>query len=296
MVDQSRYVNPTNINDIHSRDLVNNELLWDVGGQYQLPDGIHVNPKEAQNVYRFVPDTTECGPPPQYYIRSTTQALDPPVIGQVGAVVKETALCTQVSLQALYNLKMGELDQYATQVFDSAFQLNLDLGTKGTEWWVSNAEMDRSARASYNGTLANEIGERYDALQKLLVDTRQAGIDDTGGTNAEIGAWWAAYKAAKFPTDWWQKDIRVFLYRRSDLKLATENLNKTQWQELCRAESTFGWQARNAANRVFDDISAAYKAGDWTQLAAIDVAAASYNWPTHYQSPPEPRLGSTGPA
>lgn len=289
------YVNPANTTEHDRFDLSNKALA--TGGDdltpYNLPAGNPIyNPRAEHDVYQAILATYAY---PRNYYGTPTTAFEGTVKSDA-ARVRETAV--PVSMLTLYNIKVNELTLYAIQVFESAFSLTWN----AKNFWVLNDELSRDARGSYNGHLGVKVGD-------ILFDAVAAGIADPGGTNGEVAAFWNNIKARQQGADpWWLRDIKVFVYidnpgQPDDLKQVTDTANQNQWVAITAAEATFNWQVRNANDRVLQDINDAYGDGsgapggaEWNQLAGIDPSDdATYNWPKHYPSPPNPRLGTTGP-
>ena len=288
------YVDPADTSAISRTDLSGVPLCTkgDDRQGYNLPSGNPTyNPDHRVDVYEAILATYTF---PRGYYGTPTTAFEGNIKDDA-ARVRETAV--PVSMLTLYNIKVGELNQYAIQVFESAFSLTWN----AKNFWVLNDELSRDARSSYNGHLGAKAGD-------ILFDAVAAGIADPGGTNGEVAAFWNNIKARQQGSDpWWVRDIKVFVFiddpgQPDDLKQVTDTANQNQWVAITEAEATFNWQTRNANDRVLQDINDAYGDGsgvpggpEWNQLASIDVDAAQYNWPKHYASPPNPQLGTTGP-
>lgn len=200
--------------------------------------------------------------------------------------VTETRIFEPVTLDQLYEDKSQELRDYGERVYFSAFEHTVST----LSFWVPSTQIALHSRHSYNGFLTTRIAD-------ILTDSVQAGIDDGGGTNAEVAAFWNAIKATQtgpVPDQYWTRDIKVFLYDQVTLAQVRDTANQNQWSGLMASQATFGWQVRNADARVADDIDAAYAdgAGDFATLAAIDVADASYNWPPYYDGDLSARNGT----
>ena len=183
---------------------------------------------------------------------------------------------TQISLDDAYRRKIQELDAYHELVAISAFQHDV----ASLEFWVPNAMVADQSRDDYNGYLGTRGND-------ILFAAIQAGIDAGGGTNAEVAAFWNHLKTVQtgpVTGQYWSRDIKVFLYTRDDPPLrVVDSSNQTQWSGLITSAGTFSWQHRNARDRVYVDILAAYDAADWATLTGIDVSAPAYNWPPFYE-------------
>ena len=292
------WVNSADTSQIEDKDLNGRTLMWGTVAEpytFLLPTvGYSTNPRAAENVYQAIEATYSYN---RNYYGSPFLLFQPggAGVGDDASKVQETP--NPVSLLQLYNTKIAELNAYGLFVFNSPFTFDYQTW----EFWVLNDTISLSARSSYNGSLANLIGQAYDALEKVLFDAIDAGKADPGGVNGEIAAFWNSLKAAQRPAAWWTRDLLAFMFKRSNLKKIVETLTKEQWLALSIAESTFNWQIRRAVDRVDTAINNAYGDGsgaaggtEWQQLAAIDVQDdIAYNWPDHYVGPPE--LGTTGP-
>lgn len=283
------YASPLDRTQILLRDL--NDVLLRTGAvDVAIPDGSGLPPDQQTGVgvrvierlpsgpiptwdlFELVASTTECTPR-NYYTELRSYLYDP-----VLTVVNETIVCEQIPIDDLLAAKNGELDAYANTVYFSAFE-----HVAGPfSFWASSSQLALHRRAAYNGYLATRIADGLTAAV-------QAGIDDGGGTNSEVAAFWAALRpivdAPVVADRYWTRDIKVFLYDQATLQRVVDTATQNQWTGLDESEGTFGWQVANAAGRVQDDIDAAYASGVWQDLADIDVQAASYNWPPHFTGP-----------
>jgi hypothetical protein len=247
-------------------------------------------PQPEISFYAAVEDTN---PVPDYHVPTPAS----PLLSFTGTEftasgrVVETNESVPISLDELYSNKIDELVSYSNLVYFSAFEHVVGQ----LAFWVKSDQISLHSRHAYNSYLATRIADTVTAAIA-------AGVADGGGTNGEVAAFWNSLKAAETgPVDdqYWSRDIKVFLFDQTTLKEVRDTANQNQWSGLMRSQATFGWQVRNANARVSDDIVAAYGDGtgapggtEWQALAAIDVAAASYNWPPFYAGDLGPQNGS----
>lgn len=193
-----------------------------------------------------------------------------------GSSVDEAVTCAPFALEDLKRAKEGELRLYGSDVYNAAWSHSAG----GNDYWTRNDYISLTARNLYGAYLAVRGLD-------MVFDAVDAGIADGGGTNAEVAAFWASLKAAQSADPWWDRDIKVFLYRKDTLQLVRDTATANQWRDLMRSGGTFAWQVRNASDRVQDDIELYYSQGEAGRaaLAGIDVADPSYNWPPHYTGP-----------
>jgi len=201
------------------------------------------------------------------------------VVQQPSGKITRTNDWQQVSLDDLYRIKTQELDEYTETVANSAFQH--DVG--GLEFWAEGQPRIRNVRSSYNNYLTTRGNDQ-------LYAAVAAGVAAGGGTNTEVAAFWAELRKSVLGGNgtadlYWTRDIKVVLYDRATLKQVRDNANQNQWSGLQASQGTFDWQWREANDRVLADYVTAYNDADWLQLAQIDPANPTYNWPPFYAGP-----------
>lgn len=289
------YVNPADTTDIQLEDI--NGTPFETGRfvvTARIPAGWTLTDRAVPewDVYDIVPDPANPPPPTDPYYGETRTRAFSGVVNDAAAAVVETIAYPPIELDELRRQKETDLNNYAGTVYFSAFEHIAG----PLEFWVVNDNLAQFTRASYSAyLLMRGMGILFDAVD--------AGIADGGGTNAEVATFWTTLKAAQenASTEWWSRDIRVYLYDQVTLGLVTDLANQSQWDGLMNSWGTFSWQTRAATNRVQDDITAAYGDGtgvpggpEWQALAAIDVTDdVAYNWPTHYSGPlPDPTNGA----
>ena len=235
------------------------------------------------DLYLAIPDTR---PLPDYWkpgpvVLSFTGTL----LSDDGRIVEDRRINdVKDTIDEVRATKYQELDHYNIRMASSPFQH--DAGP--LQFWVptSEAQMSRMLYCAYLAArIVNTDGEAV-----------EAGIATGGGTNPEVGAWWTEKKRIhEAPNETnWQRDIPVYLYTRDDPPQRVEptDSNRNQWADLLESEGTFVFQYRKARQRVVDDIELHYGNADQASLEAIDVTAASYNWPPFY--PGNLELDSSG--
>lgn len=195
-----------------------------------------------------------------------------------GRVVEDRrANDTPFTLDELMNAKQVELDQYNFVVATSPCQH--DAGP--LQFWVNMEDLVQMARFQYNGYLSMWGLD-------ILYDAVAAGVGAGGSVENQIATWWAAIQAETY----WERDVKVFLWTRDDPPVRiVDTANQNQWRDLQYSIGTFDHQYRSARDRVQQDLNTFYDASDYNALAAVDVADASYNWPTFYGGPSLQSLG-----
>jgi len=200
------------------------------------------NKAEPQwNLYTLVPDNTPCGPPVQYYIRTIDYSYTG--VAGVSGTVTEQAICTQIPIADLYDLKRQDVaDQ------DQSVRYNAVDTVLSVNWWLV---VTRDLRFELDGIQGNWLQRQID------------GQGWPGGVNAP---WVGIYNAAN------NTSRRVQITGVS----AADNWNTLYLEKTLHDQAT-----GNASDASLNALDAAYDDGNgvWQNVADHNAADPLWGYP-----------------